>query len=89
MDLAGARRHQVGQGAAAQRQQALVAGQAARRLGAARPGRPGRGDPRSVSDWVLSAFEPEEDADALVAHSADAVETIAREGLASAQARFN
>ena len=24
-------------------------------------GRPGRGDPRSVSDWVLSSFAPEDD----------------------------
>ena len=52
-------------------------------------GRPGRGDPRSVSDWVLSPFEPEEDVDALVARSADAVETIVNEGLETAQARFN
>src|SRR5215218_9670670 len=27
-------------------------------------GRPGRGDPRSVSDWVLSGFSPEEDVEA-------------------------
>src|SRR5439155_3419378 len=40
-------------------------------------GRPGRGDPRSVSDWVLSSFAPEEDVDALVSRAADAVETIA------------
>jgi peptidyl-tRNA hydrolase, PTH1 family len=52
-------------------------------------GRPGRGDPRSVSDWVLSDFAPEEDADALVARSADAVETIATDGLEAAQQRFN
>ena len=52
-------------------------------------GRPGRGDGRSVSDWVLSAFEPEEDVEALVARAADAVETIAAEGLEAAQARFN
>jgi PTH1 family peptidyl-tRNA hydrolase len=52
-------------------------------------GRPGRGDPRSVSDWVLSPFAPEEDVDALVARAADAVETIVREGLEAAQARFN
>jgi PTH1 family peptidyl-tRNA hydrolase len=52
-------------------------------------GRPGRGDPRSVSDWVLSAFEPEEDVDALVARAADAVEAIAADGLEPAQARFN
>jgi PTH1 family peptidyl-tRNA hydrolase len=52
-------------------------------------GRPGRGDPRSVSDWVLSAFEPEDNVEVLVAHAADAVETIATEGLELAQARFN
>ena len=52
-------------------------------------GRPGRGDRRSVSDWVLSAFEAEEDVDALVARAADAVEAIATDGLDAAQARFN
>jgi peptidyl-tRNA hydrolase, PTH1 family len=52
-------------------------------------GRPGRGDRRSVSDFVLSPFEPETDVDALVARAADAVETIARDGLEAAQARFN
>src|SRR5512144_1656864 len=29
-------------------------------------GRPGRGDRRSLADWVLSPFAPEDDADALV-----------------------
>ena len=52
-------------------------------------GRPGRGDPRSVADWVLSPFAPEEDADALVSRSADAVETIVSEGLEAAQQKFN
>jgi peptidyl-tRNA hydrolase, PTH1 family len=52
-------------------------------------GRPGRGDPRSVADYVLSSFEPEEDVEALVSRSADAVETIARDGLEAAQQRFN
>ena len=52
-------------------------------------GRPGRGDRRSVSDYVLSGFDPDEDVDALVTRSADAVETILRDGLESAQARFN
>ena len=52
-------------------------------------GRPGRGDPRSVSDWVLSPFAPEEDVDALVSRAADAVETIATEGVEEAQQRFN
>jgi peptidyl-tRNA hydrolase, PTH1 family len=52
-------------------------------------GRPGRGDPRSVSDWVLSGFEPEDDVEALVSRAADAVEMTALEGLDAAQARFN
>jgi PTH1 family peptidyl-tRNA hydrolase len=52
-------------------------------------GRQGRGDTRPVADWVLSPFSPEEDAEALVARAADAVETIARDGLEAAQQRFN
>jgi len=52
-------------------------------------GRPGRGDPRDVSDYVLSSFDPEEDVEALVHRAADAVETIAHDGLEQAQARFN
>ena len=52
-------------------------------------GRPGRGDPRSVADYVLSPFELEEHVGALVTRAADAVETIAREGVEAAQQRFN
>jgi PTH1 family peptidyl-tRNA hydrolase len=52
-------------------------------------GRPGRGDPRSVADYVLSPFEPETDVGALVSRAADAAETVAQEGLEAAQARFN
>lgn len=52
-------------------------------------GRPGRGDRRPVADYVLSEFEPEVDVDALVARAADAVETLARDGLDAAQQRFN
>jgi peptidyl-tRNA hydrolase, PTH1 family len=52
-------------------------------------GRPGRGDRRSVSDWVLSPFEAEENVELLVGRSADAVEAIATDGLDAAQARFN
>ena len=52
-------------------------------------GRPGRGDRRSVADWVLSPFAPEDDAEALVSHAADAVEAIVAEGLEAAQQRFN
>ena len=52
-------------------------------------GRPGRGDPRPVADWVLSPFASEEDVEALVARAADAAEVIANEGLEAAQAKFN
>jgi PTH1 family peptidyl-tRNA hydrolase len=52
-------------------------------------GRPERGDPRPVADYVLSDFPPEVDVDALVARAADAVETIVSDGLPAAQARFN
>jgi peptidyl-tRNA hydrolase, PTH1 family len=52
-------------------------------------GRPQRGDPRPLADYVLSDFEPDEDADALVAQAADAVETLDAEGLEAAQRRFN
>jgi peptidyl-tRNA hydrolase, PTH1 family len=37
-------------------------------------GRPERGDPRSLADYVLADFEPHDDADALVERAADAVE---------------
>ena len=52
-------------------------------------GRPGRGDRRPVADYVLSPFAPEDDGEALVARAADAVETLARDGLDEAQRRFN
>jgi peptidyl-tRNA hydrolase, PTH1 family len=52
-------------------------------------GRPDRGDPRSVADYVLSPFELEENVGALVSRAADAVETVAREGVEAAQQRFN
>jgi PTH1 family peptidyl-tRNA hydrolase len=52
-------------------------------------GRPGRGDRRSVADYVLSAFDADEDVGELVTRSADAVEALLAEGLVSAQQRFN
>jgi PTH1 family peptidyl-tRNA hydrolase len=52
-------------------------------------GRPERGDPRPVADYVLSPFDPDEDPDELVARSANAVETLLAEGLAATQQRFN
>jgi PTH1 family peptidyl-tRNA hydrolase len=52
-------------------------------------GRPERGDPRPVADFVLSPFAPEVDVEGLVARAADAVETIVGDGLEAAQQRFN
>jgi peptidyl-tRNA hydrolase, PTH1 family len=52
-------------------------------------GRPGRGDQRSVADYVLSPFETDEDVDGVVSRAAAAVETVVREGLEPAQQRFN
>jgi PTH1 family peptidyl-tRNA hydrolase len=52
-------------------------------------GRPGRGDPRPLADYVLSDFQPHDDRDALVARAADAVEALDAEGLESAQRQVN
>jgi PTH1 family peptidyl-tRNA hydrolase len=52
-------------------------------------GRPERGDPRPVADFVLSPFAPELDVDGLVSRAADAVEAVAGEGIEAAQQRFN
>ena len=52
-------------------------------------GRPGRGDPRDVADYVLTPFEAHDDRDAIVARAADAVETLLTEGLDVTQQRFN
>jgi peptidyl-tRNA hydrolase, PTH1 family len=52
-------------------------------------GRPDRGDPRPVADYVLSEFEPDVDVEALVGRAADAVESIARDGLEATQSRYN
>jgi PTH1 family peptidyl-tRNA hydrolase len=52
-------------------------------------GRPSRGDPRPVADYVLSGFGPATDVAELVARAADAVQAIAIEGVEAAQQRFN
>jgi PTH1 family peptidyl-tRNA hydrolase len=52
-------------------------------------GRPGRGDRRSVADYVLAPFGADEDLDSFVTLGADAVEAIARDGVEAAQQRFN
>jgi PTH1 family peptidyl-tRNA hydrolase len=52
-------------------------------------GRPERGDPRPLADYVLSNFDPHDDAEAIVSRAADAVAAIAHEGLEPAQRRFH
>lgn len=52
-------------------------------------GRPGRGDRRPLADYVLSDFEPEDEAESIVARAADAVEAVVAEGLESAQRAYH
>ncbi|MGH3001233.1 MAG: aminoacyl-tRNA hydrolase [Gaiellaceae bacterium] len=52
-------------------------------------GRPGRGDPRELADYVLSNFEPHDDAEGIVRAAADAVEMLDAEGLEAAQRAVN
>jgi PTH1 family peptidyl-tRNA hydrolase len=52
-------------------------------------GRPERGDPRKLADFVLADFRPEDDAEALVRDAANAVETLDAEGLEAAQRAIN
>jgi PTH1 family peptidyl-tRNA hydrolase len=52
-------------------------------------GRPGRGDPRDLADYVLSDFEPDDDPEAIVQRAADAVESLVREGLEATQRQFH
>ena len=52
-------------------------------------GRPGRGDPRDVADFVLAPFDLHEDAGAVVTRAGDAVESVVGEGLEETQRRYN
>jgi PTH1 family peptidyl-tRNA hydrolase len=52
-------------------------------------GRPERGDPRPVADYVLSPFSAETDVQGIVGRAADAVVMLALEGLEPAQRLFN
>jgi PTH1 family peptidyl-tRNA hydrolase len=52
-------------------------------------GRPERGDRRPLADYVLSNFEPHDDAETLVNRAADAVEQLDADGLERAQAAVN
>ena len=52
-------------------------------------GRPERGDPRPLADYVLANFEAHEDPARLVAEATDAVELLDAEGLDAAQRTIN
>ena len=52
-------------------------------------GRPERGDPRPLADYVLSDFDPHDDAEALIARAADAIEQLDAEGVEQAQRNVN
>ena len=52
-------------------------------------GRPRRGDPRSVADYVLGAFYEDEDPTGMIERAADCVETILAEGIDEAERRFS
>ena len=52
-------------------------------------GRPERGDPRPVADFVLSRFSADVDVTGVVARAADAAETLVRDGVEETQQRFN
>jgi PTH1 family peptidyl-tRNA hydrolase len=52
-------------------------------------GRPGRGDPRPLADYVLADFEGHDDVDSLVWNAAQAVEKLEAEGIERAQADVN
>jgi peptidyl-tRNA hydrolase, PTH1 family len=52
-------------------------------------GRPERGDPRPLANYVLSNFEPGDDAETLVGRAADAVEQLDADGVEQAQRAVN
>src|SRR3954451_7403354 len=52
-------------------------------------GRPERGDPRPLADWVLANFEPHEDPGDLVKRAADAVELLVADGVERTQLPLN
>jgi PTH1 family peptidyl-tRNA hydrolase len=52
-------------------------------------GRPERGDPRPVADWVLQPFAPGTDVDDLVQRGADCAQAVIRDGVDAAMRQFN
>src|SRR3954468_14624554 len=51
-------------------------------------GRPRRGDPRSVADFVLGAFYEDEDPEALIERAADCAQAIVLDGIEEAERRY-
>ncbi len=52
-------------------------------------GRPERGDPRPVADWVLQPFGPGDDPGALAERGADCALAVIRDGVDAAMRSFN
>jgi PTH1 family peptidyl-tRNA hydrolase len=52
-------------------------------------GRPERGDPRPIADWLLQPFAAGTDVDALVRDAADCAQDVIREGADSAMRKWN
>jgi len=52
-------------------------------------GRPGRGDPRSGADWVLTPFDPADDVDGLVDTATACTFAVLRDGVDAAMREFN
>jgi len=52
-------------------------------------GRPGRGDPRPLADYVLSPFASDDDSAGIVRRAADAIELVAEVGLEESRSRIN
>lgn len=51
-------------------------------------GRPRRGDPRGIADFVLAPFEDDEDPGPMILRAADGVEAILRDGAEAAEREF-
>jgi peptidyl-tRNA hydrolase, PTH1 family len=52
-------------------------------------GRPERGDPRPLADYLLADFEPHDDAERVIADAADAIELLDANGLEATQRAIN
>jgi PTH1 family peptidyl-tRNA hydrolase len=52
-------------------------------------GRPERGDPRPLADWLLATFDAHDEPDRLVGRAADVVELLVVEGIERTQLQVN